>query len=884
MMINYILPGAWRLTEEAQTPIYAIHVPTAWRQIARTLTNRRSRAGYRSIPVRSLDSSVSTTFPQIICTDRRSWRGEPVPWLYATDRADIAELPFTVRGWFLEEFGWCLGANEVEAALSSLQNQDWQWSSRIYSPNDIPFQSIPDYLAQHLHGSTVTFGINRQYPLIFYRVNRFENGAELMSFPPTDIPVGKGKVSVSFVIRLRLQTVPWREKPLVYHALSLRRWVTIPLIQGEDGEFRYRGVTAYIGDTRRWLDGAEQPFSFVTLRMKRGEEEPYWHPRAITELLRDAGEIPEPRQLALNPAYNWHQFNPSARTVQAAIAFSSKLRKHPCLPGVSPLDLARLEQAIMACLAVERVGEGVRVQLSNHQRSTQSSNKNKLMLHPETASSAAFNILQSQPTVLILWETEAIRDVLIAELCRLLALSLTSESNVYTGEYGSIRILTQDVGILGDLLDVGGFSSPVRTRQQRRIELLEERIQLIANSVPRVEKLKGALVEIVEPPKVPEADPKLAWRVGLAQVGYVNQHLHALKKIDDEDTSFNAKRIRKANEERVKRAVVDLLRQWGILPNSLIEPEIDGIESSIWFTCFSILRRTRRTTVQGVPHTAAIIVRVNPMSGEVQATTPMLWRQQRWVSYPDVLQHLIAERWEPNSWFEESDDESREEKALLTKFVAQCLQDCLNTSIADVKNPYVLFMAEAHNTRSKLAWLHNSNLLNLPEDSLPDDLKLHIKKQEERDRLWIVRLRTADDMEVPVCIAKNSEGSRTSGVFEWQSVCDELKRSLYLSISKLPSSAKFVLRKSVSRLDSAKGPAGQVRPLEIALIHHPGITPEQLAQFIHSLRERWLYFADAVALPFPLPFAIKAKEYALSVRDNAETLEAIEEAQLQDEQ
>jgi len=880
MRINYILPGAWQLTEEAQTSIYAINVPTAWRQVARALTNRRSRAGYRSIPVRSLNSLISTTFPQIICTNRRSWQGEPVPWIYATDQANIAELPFLVQGWFREEFGT---TDEVEAALSNLRNHDWQWSSRIYSPDEIPYQAIPDYLARQLNGSTLAFGINRQYPLKFYRVNRFEDGAELMSFPPTDIPVGKGKVSVSFVIRLRLQTVPWRKEPLIYHALSLRRWIRSSLIQNENGEFRYRGVTVYIGDNRRWLDGAEQPFSFVTLRMNRGEE-PYWHPRTITELLRDAGEIPEPQELASNPVYNWNQFNLRNRTVQAAIPVGDRLRRHPCLPGVSPLDLARLDQAIAVCLPVERVGEGVRVQSVNR-RSTRASNK-KLMLNPEIASPAASKILRSQPTVLILWETEAIRDALIAELCRLLALAPTSESNIYTGEYGCVQILTQDVGILGGLLDVGNFSTSAQIRRQRRIECLEKRSQLIANSVPRVEGLKGALVEIIEPPDIPEADPKLAWRVGLAQAGYVNQHLHALEEVEEEDTGRKAKRARTANRERVKRTVVDLLRQWGILPNFLIQPEIDGVELSTWLTCLCILRRTRHTNTQYAPHTAAIVVRVNPVSGEVQATTPQLWGSQRWVSYPDVLQRLTTERWEPNSWFNESNNESREEKALLTQFVAQCLQDCLNTPIADLKNPYVLFMAEAHNTRSKLDWLHNRELLDLASGNLPDELKRHIQKQEERDRLWIVRLRTADDMEVPVYVAKNSEGSRTNGVFEWQNVCDQSKRQIYLSISRLPSSAQFVLRRSESRLDSAKSPAGQVKLLEIAPIYHPGISGEQLAQFIHFLREQWLYFADAVALPLPFPFATKAKEYAVSVRDNAETLEAeaIEEVQLEDEQ
>ncbi len=104
------------------------------------------------------------------------------------------------------------------------------------------------------------------------------------------------------------------------------------------------------------------------------------------------------------------------------------------------------------------------------------------------------------------------------------------------------------------------------------------------------------------------------------------------------------------------------------------------------------------------------MVRVNPATGEVQVTTPMLRREKGWASYPDGLKHLVSERWEPESWFEESDEESREEKELLNKFVAQCLQDCLNTQMGDVKSPRVLFMAEAQDTRRKLSWLPNPKL------------------------------------------------------------------------------------------------------------------------------------------------------------------------------
>lgn len=110
----------------------------------------------------------------------------------------------------------------------------------------------------------------------------------------------------------------------------------------------------------------------------------------------------------------------------------------------------------------------------------------------------------------------------------MLSVSATPPENIYAGAYGSLRILTQYVGVMGALLDVGNFRVAPRVRHQRRVELLEERIRLIADTVPKVDRLKGALVEIVrsppprqhKPPRVPESDPKLARRVGLAQQKY----------------------------------------------------------------------------------------------------------------------------------------------------------------------------------------------------------------------------------------------------------------------------------------------------------------------------------------------------------------------------
>ncbi|GAB1541590.1 hypothetical protein NUACC21_42610 [Scytonema sp. NUACC21] len=90
-----------------------------------------------------------------------------------------------------------------------------------------------------------------------------------------------------------------------------------------------------------------------------------------------------------------------------------------------------------------------------------------------------------------------------------------------------------------------------------------------------------------------------------------------------------------------------------------------------------------------------------------------------------------------------------------------------------------------------------------------------------------------------------------------------------------------LLRKSQSRLDNGDRPAGNPKLLEIAIVHHPGIERDKLAGFVHSLRNRWPYFADDVSLPFPFPFASLAKEYAVSTKDAVESadFEELEDAE-----
>ena len=924
MTFNTILPGAWELTQDLEYNLFSLIVPTAWQQVAKSLAQKRVKLlgkGYPSVPVYSLDRIIAASFPQIIQTVRYGWQHPGATWLFATKNAKLSDLSEFIKDWLREEFSASLGESEVESSLENLDNQAWQWKepktySLLRQPenqyDDIRFQAIPDYLAvQFLENPQVCFGENDRYQLTFYRVVSLNKGAELMSWPPHPVSLIEkneqvGTADISFVIRFKLQTVPWRREPIIYHQLSIRRWI-VELRE----RLPYRGVTAFIGDNRRWLDGVRQPFCFMPLAVKKRSGGELLWPKAISGLLlTNDSPLPDPKELVKQPKYNWSTFGQEPEGIQIAIAYDTRHSGDaPCLPGVSPLDLASIDRAIQnqieqSNFPIQRVGEARKVKSTNKKVTKNQGPKNfweltgapkTPMLRAEIAAPAVFRSAENPlHTILILWETQECRDELISEICKLLSLSqkgdtqiykleVQGEKTIYESPLGSLQIKTQHVEDLTQRLDLDSASIKTNDRQKQRVNLIEKRVSQMASSLPKAEVISGALIEI-KPKKSffpPESDPKLALRIGAMQAGYVNQHIHGVTAHNKKGEEYKIRNF----PHRVQKAVSDLLRQFGILPAPIIDLEKDGIDPNLWLTCFQVLRRTRKTTASNTPATVALMVRVNPLTGTVQVTTPSLF--PTWVSYPVGLGYLINEKWDSDSDIGEiasdigegqQSSDKKGEQQFLNKFVADCLRDCLKTPIEKDKLPRLLFLAEAQNARKMLAWLPNPKL---PANNLPDELKRYMTESEQ-NRLWVVRLRIAGEGEVPVCIIKDSPGSRTSGLFCWDGVCDSPENALYLSMRKGLTTEQGLLRVLQSRLDNGSKQPGNPKPLEIAVVHSPGIEASQLACFVHNLRDRWPYFADEVSLSFPFPFATLAKEYAVSAKDRVELEESEESEESED--
>lgn len=900
--------SAWSLQKDITQEIYPLSPPLEYVRVAEDLTREGTNRRFRSIPIRSLNSLMLASFNPIFHAVKGSWQNpgtltERTPWVFATERTDnLSRMPILARNWLREEFA-NLDQEIVESHFDRIRDIEWNWQSTSYplsllnprgeEEQRILFQAIPNYLAQKfLTQPEVEFTNGKK--LNFYPVVNL-NCAELMSYPTeTKDSTSQRPKWISLVISFYLHTLPWRRLPLVYSQVSVRRWLTRPLYDENKNYVPSEGVTVYVFNRFRWLDGIRQNPTFVPIKMYRGGESPRFH-RAISELIANNDYLPGARDVAASslPENDWCFEQGEVKT---AIAYNQYLSTHFCKPGISPLDAADIDRAIVERLPVNRVGETAQIfvpktpfwepgqaKSRNDPTPKDPNDLSVVMQRPNVATRATFSSSLPLETLLILWKTEKCRDALIEEIRLVLQLQQKGEvseyrtatgvigqSAIYSGDFGSLRIKTQHVDNLIDPLLLDNTSN--KSLQQKRKEALENRSSLFHSALPEPEGQSAMLIEILRPENYQSTftDPYLATRIGPMELGYVNQRIHSLDGVKQKDI--------KQDQSRVKSAVSGLLQQCGILPSPLINSD-DGIPQTTWLVCCYILRRTRRTTASGTPNTAVLMVRVNPAAGEVEFTTTTLKQRNRgWVSSWDAYQSLLSEKWEPDSYiaaFPEymTSPEAIEEQNLINHFVANALQDCLNTAIGNEKKPHVLFMAEAQNARTMLKWLQNPIL---PSGALPPALRRYFLRQADQKRLSIVRLRSYRNREVPMWVWKKKPGGRTNGVFLWENACDNSNQVIYLSLRELLNTEQGVLKVTESRLNSGQKLAGNPNLLEIAIVHsifNHGV----LAGFLHRLRKRWAYFSGNTSLPFPFPFAVKSTEYCVSARDSVEFLESIEQ-------
>ena len=462
--------------------------------------------------------------------------------------------------------------------------------------------------------------------------------------------------------------------------------------------------------------------------------------------------------------------------------------------------------------------------------------------------------------ILVLYRNPRTADLLIGEIRRSLQLMPSGSTEIYRNSLGQVEVLRQYIED-----DLWGYFQGIRgsgkERQRQRIQAVEDLSDRIARSVPTAagSGRYGALVEIPRQPREVDTDPKLAWRIGLARAGYVNQHLHDLVVTIPDKDGGEPRVIEE--QDRAVHAVADLWRQLGVLKTPLLKTRRE-LDSLPWLVTAWSVRRTQKTTTSGQALNGLVCARTNPYSGVTEVTTPALLQQRGWVGYHEMAPIFIREKWDQS----DQDDASatRMEQNAYTQFVFGALRNCLQTPLKSGELPRVLLAVEAHNVRHKLPWLQNKAIT---EGRLQTEF-LRLFTAEESNRIWLVRLRTAEDEEVPVVVPPNERGGNPTGLFRWLHLLAEHPVPLYLSIGRTPPSFSFPLKMGRSRTAEGSQEHRRSRPLELAVIHNPHVDPATVAHLVHQLRAAYPYYASDSRLPMPMPFVdLLVREYAVSSAD-----------------
>lgn len=850
-------------------PYYQLRLPGTFWQAARSLAETAAGWGrYPGISHKSLDQLVTAALPDILVDASGAWRQPDSVWLYALDTPDPRLIAAQFRSWMMEEYAPRVGDDKVLRAMEGLDDSEWRWdeaSAQSLLLSDHRYAAIPQYVARNWPDEPLQLGDRLFY---LYRNASCSEGVELVSWPPEQVETysprgseGRGAYA-SAVVRITARTLPGRQAPLVYFHMGLRRWMSRPMV-GAGGEvYLKRNTGVYVAAPWRWLDGRKQALSFIKVPVRRQGRCVTW-PRGLSDLLSNHVDLPNPAELAAEPTLGLNGLS-HAPGVSMAIAYDNRYSEHRIQAGVGRKDVAALYRYV-----TERFGDILRPAGWTSQAASVPSKhfwnfarKEKgsaapgeerhsavPMQRPEIASPAFFTP-HTQPvkSLVVLWERPETRDALVHELAHRLQVVPTETPHLYKGSHGEVHIFMEEIDLsLRAMLKVpSGLYGP--QRQRAISQAIEDRARAIAagpwSKLTRERAdLSGAIVEIMPASKTTQdQDPKLAWRIGMSRAGFVNQHIHAVGASPS-----------LSDQMRVTNAVSDLLRQLGRMPSPVIDERLDGLGPELWLLGFAVLRRTSKTAAGQFKVSLPIVVRINPLTGVVEATEPRLYRSDAlWEPYPTILRRVISMGTEGGLTPEATEE-----------FVMDAVRDCLFTPIGECAKPGVLLLAEAQNARSGLLCLQDSRLVT--RHRLDALLTRHLSA-EERNRFSLVRVRTSEPRgEVPTFRAGTDLLGQTRGLFRWHSVTSE-DFPVYLSTSSREASAIRYLKNNDSRFGAAHQMAWNNRPVEIVVLDSAH-EADRIAYLVHRLRRRWPYVDMDTTLPCPLQFAMLAREYALGAED-----------------
>lgn len=800
--------------------LWRLRVPHTWRERANALASQRRRGESAAAPVVSLNRAVQYLLPdQVVTVHRNAWRLDRDDyWITAVAPVRPDLLTRIVASWLRQAF---LGDGEQLAARLDPADLAWEgpvspsWEAGVgfLNDHDYWFNLLPYVVTTRLAQAGQLHWGEQQFKV--RRVADETQSGDMVSWPPQLF----GKYPWSLCLRFRLVTFADLDARLHLH-LGLRLWEE-SLSRKPNGAFDLDAGrrTLYLVRDGAWLDGKPQVPVFVPMRIKQSwtggptgwQSVTQWDDSLTVAVISDLSLCPLPDLGEILESL------PRARQdgiggFVAALVHPPQDKGHRVRPGTGVLDRKALFESIS-----DVVPFLIPVEPSPRNRLGNATKRNRLRkwdeITAEVRRDAVLNTLGGPAAIRVFYQTTA-------------TLQAVSEA-LHRDFGGAVSVEPIPLGELGQPLSPSDRSrDAVWAAVKRRSEEVVESVQRGAH---------GAVVELAwdrQQGKSMCNDPKPAIRLGLAKAGMVSQFL-----VPPEEHE-----VVTAENERVKAAVRDLMRQLGVQlnwPRPVLQDDVLTGTSLLGLVTIqknADAKGRRQHSKVYLP----VMVWMNTSNTRLLVHYP---GAPEWVTYKEAAVQLAGKA--DSNWYEY--------KAKLNLWLQDRLLDVLKMGRA-------LLMVDAYRTRKWWAWLANNTVT-------MDELKFG-----ERERMWkpvhdpvwsnlrVVRILPGDSGETAQWFGVgDGEAGISTGLFQ-------LSARTFVSAQELPSSTQGFLKAGHSKLDHLRKQGWLPRLMEAAvLLNGPGEDPAQWAAVAHHLRIMASHHREALMLPLPLHLAQGLGEYLLPV-------------------
>lgn len=866
---------------------HTLAFPASWRSPILDLYTHGKSAGQQAkikqVPIKRLNAALRTIAPDLVTVDAYASFDDDKPWIYSDARFPVPPLTGLVHAWLRDmqpkpEIYPLVRETARQLDLRSLAwtNQEFDLLAHTTSPGGT---RLPDERLYRLLPETLAARITQLDPyeycgerVSFMRVavDARANGAELMSWPPREYATKKyGTWHYSAVIRVALKTVPFSPTPRIHVSTGVRRWV-----KGDVFIPRKSGASTYLLSQAPLTGDVPPPtrFAVATLQYDSSAGRVDWRqggPEGLLTQISAIAGLPSPDVFAKEP----ETWLPGRDGITAAVAHHTRMGWHAVGAGLMPSERRRLTEWVAQAfqpefvLAPELQRSGIKQANPKPALKTRQPVGKKATDHEiEEISRANVAIDKensrkrraltasaldgAQLTVFLLYQTDAMRDHLVAAAESSLALDdyrTVTGPDLWAWETPdlTVHLHARPLDHLGSPL--GGPKAPRRGTQldeEIRIRRLQvaNHLTALADDVSEIAQL--TIVELDGRDKFAKrtTDPKFAIRLGCADAGMVSQFIRPRDPdiTDEDDDSIH----------RAAAAWGDGLRQAGVrfVPAHTLGAQIIP-ESLNQLAFWMVKRRSSDQTRRKQFTPIAVLIRPN----ENRIVAKMAGMTQ-WIPYPELLVNLTGIV---------SADEMKtadEQSAHAATFIQNTLYS--------LKSEPTLVVTHAQNTRYRWPWLQNGDI---EADRIQfgagpmQRLALHGKK------LRIARVATSDRDETAQWWAPNITGAGISKGLWVIGETDDTNRIYYSTSAKASTHSISV---DATKLTSRLTPAGkpEIKPnvnawnpelLEFTMAGlQPGDDPEQWAMYLHQQRFTDDY-RDGLGLPLIMHLAELSSDYAL---------------------